>query len=437
MRRLLSILILCLACLSAGASTFITATVALTNTIWGTSNYNTLTVNGNTRHFTNQVADASTQILTNTTQSGSAANLLNQIATFPFSGVGLGQTAATNVVLKSAADTALTVSVSSGWATVAYVTNSFGTNISVVVPDVYTPQQKTNVYSGLMADINSDADTNRLAVSKLPANIGSTNPVFHGSATVTNDGSGSAVVITGSNVTAQSFTATGTGTNLIGLSRITNVAGGHFLFQPTGGPITNNDDASVFTNLPLVTSFDVPASELFSNNIGDGATLSFGAFGCITNVGQGAILWHTNGTSAVTNTVRFRKSLPWDWDGGTVKVGIVSVCSGTNSVLATNLVYAARAAAIPFGTGLTTPTFGSLARVTNNVAIGAWTNGVEGITAALTVGGSPSATNGILWEIQRHGGDGGDTETNYDAFILRLRVYYKSNTRTNFPASSP
>jgi hypothetical protein len=428
MRRFLTSL--CLAFLlpaAASASTFITATVALTNTIFGTSNYMTLTVNGNTRTFTNTVFVPATQILTNSTQSGSAANLLNHIAANPFSGVGLGQTATTNIVLKSA-DTALTVTVSTGWAVVSYVTNVFGgTNISVTVSDNYTATVKTNVYSGIAAMINSAYNTNPITKG-----VATTNPVFYGLLTVTNPATGNKVTITNG-----AITVTSSGTNLIGLSTFTNAHNGHFLFQGADGLVTNSDNAAPLTNLTILSSLDIPDANLFTNNLSGNATISWGNFDWMTNGGRAVILAHTNGTIAVTNIVRFRQELPWDWNSGTVKVGLQAVCSGTNSLVATNWVAAVRAASIVYGSDMGNPTWSTLVRLTNNIPIGAWTNSPEGITAAFAVGGTASPTNGIIWEIQRHGGDAGDTETNGNFFIWKIRVYFQRNTLTNYPASTP
>lgn len=434
-------LFLLLACLSTqAASTIIQLTITVTNSA-GTTNGQTLTINSDVRTWTNSVFNSATQILTNNTVSGAANNLITQIFQHPFTGLTIIGTTTSNLVLQTALNGASpSVSMSAGWGTFSLATNTITPAIVVRVPiEVETAAQRTNIASLVAAMINSDCNTNLLTKG-----IGSTNPVFFKSLAVTNPATGKYFFTTNGDgffsgsVTALQFTATGTGTNLIGTSHFNDVSNGYFLFQSsTLGVVTNYRNAETLTNLPTVTAIDVPIAEMFTNNLGDGASLTYGYLGWITNAGQGVFLAHTNGTDAVTNTVRFRKALPWDWNAGTVKVGIVSVCSGTNSLNATNLVYGVRAAALTQGTGLTTPTFGTLIRVTNNVAIGAWTNGAEGITAALTIGGSPTASSGILWEIQRHGADPGDTETNQAAFVSQVRIYYQSNTRTNFPTSSP
>jgi hypothetical protein len=160
-KRLIAILFLFALCLSAQAYVITTVTICFTNTAFGTSNYMTITANADTRKWTNQVFSASTQILTNSTQSGSASALFNHLAIYPFSGVSVGHTATTNVVLTSGRDAALAVTVSSGWATLITNTTTYVSNISVVVQDSYTQAEKTNVYSGLAADLLSSANTNR------------------------------------------------------------------------------------------------------------------------------------------------------------------------------------------------------------------------------------------------------------------------------------
>jgi len=165
MRRLFSILLLFALCLSADAYVITTVTINFTNTIWGVSNYNAVTVNGDSRTFTNQPAIPSVQVLTNNTQAGAAANLLTHIAIYPFTGVTAGQTATTNVVLTSSPGGTLNVTVSSGWATLVTNTYTYGvSNILVVVPDSYPAAEKTNVYSGLAADLLDNANTNRAAL---------------------------------------------------------------------------------------------------------------------------------------------------------------------------------------------------------------------------------------------------------------------------------
>ena len=242
MKRLLILAFLAVA-VGARASTYVTATVAFTNTA-GTTNGQTITCNADTRTFTNVVYVPTTQVKTNNTQNGSAANLLIHLASYPFSGVSVGQTATTNITLKSAANSTITVTLSAGWGAVTYQTNSYGTNIPVIVPWDFLPDaSKTNVDDGLIAILNSGKSTTTLNVGGLSG----VNALIHLKLTVTNDVD-SSTVITGTNVQAKAFVATATGTNQIGYSRFTNVVSG-FLYQPTDGPVTNSSDAGSMTNL--------------------------------------------------------------------------------------------------------------------------------------------------------------------------------------------
>lgn len=214
--------------------------------------------------------------------------------------------------------------------------------------------------------------------------------------------------------------------------------------QPFAGgngpfPIPASGLGPLLTNISMVRSVDIPIGAWTTNGVDStiASTITAAQLAAVTNNGDGAIFSHTNGTATITNCLRTRFSLPWDWDAGTVEVGLLCVCGATNSSVATNMVWAIRAAAISATDNATNLTFGSFVRVTNNIGTNAWVYGQEGITTALTVGNSPSTSKGILWEIQRHGADGGDTETNFPLFLAQVRVYYKTTSLTNFPTASP
>src|SRR5438045_2588448 len=90
MKYFRAILILLLTSCAVRGSTITTVTIAVTNAA-GTTNGQTLTVNSDVRTWTNNVVTAATQILTNSTQSGAAQNLLNQVALHPFNALQLFQ----------------------------------------------------------------------------------------------------------------------------------------------------------------------------------------------------------------------------------------------------------------------------------------------------------------------------------------------------------
>lgn len=351
MKRILSILVLLSLCFSARAYTITTITVSFTNTTTATVNGNTLTINGDTRTFTNSVFIPSSQIITNTAQNLSAANLQNHLADFPFANAKVGiPTSTTNVVIIGGTNIALTVSVSSGWAVVTAVTNSYGQDIAVIAPiNAYpNPAQWTNVASAIVDAINKWA--------------------------------------------------------------------------------TNSINASSETT-GQVTSVCIPMGAWFTNNVGDGITITAASAESVTNTGDGFAF-----SDVVTNAIRARFALPWDWDGGTVRVAIQAICTGTNSGPggATNVVFAVRAASNGLNDSAQQPTFGTAVWTTNHFGIGAYTNYLA-VTANLTVGNSPSPGKSILWEIQRLGSQAGDTETNVDMIVNQVDVFLKRTPTTIFP----
>jgi hypothetical protein len=164
-KRLVAITLLLLS-VRAGAQTYTltTCTVAITNTS-GTTNGQTITCNSDVRTWTNDVIVAASQVLTNNTQTGAAQNLLVALAANPFTGVAAYQTGTTNVVLRGAQNGVLTVTVSSGWATLTFVTNTYGLDIPVIIPhSVYTLQQQTNIISDLVNWLDQEQSTNLLNV---------------------------------------------------------------------------------------------------------------------------------------------------------------------------------------------------------------------------------------------------------------------------------
>jgi len=197
-----TLLILLLLCFTARAQVLITATVTVTNST-GTTNGQTIAMNGDTRRWTNSVFIPATQIRTNNTINGAAANLLNHLAVHAFSGLHLGLAGTTGVTLRSNA--AFTVTLSPGWASLAYVTNSSDEGQVFRVPfTLESAPRQTNAASGVAIALESSANTNR---GILPVGV---------------------------------LEAVGGGTNEFGktiFDDATNAAG--FLYQPSGGVVTN------------------------------------------------------------------------------------------------------------------------------------------------------------------------------------------------------
>lgn len=142
----------------AQSATIVTVTIAVTNTA-GTTNGQTLTVNSDVRTWTNNVVTAASQILTNSTQSGAAFNLLSQVALHPFNALQTFQSGLTNIVLRGTNNFTITATVSAGWATVSYVTNTVATAIVYRAPGAVEPAaQQTNLASDIAFQLSTSTN---------------------------------------------------------------------------------------------------------------------------------------------------------------------------------------------------------------------------------------------------------------------------------------
>jgi hypothetical protein len=159
MNRILLALLIFAAC-PALAVDRITASLSFTNAA-GTTNGQTITVNGNTRTWTNSVFLASSQVLTNSTASGAKTNLYNAAGLAPFSQVSLINQGSTNFDLVGNSGAALTVTLSAGYASVTYSTQTVTTMTGVRVPISGEPVGgiQTNIASLLVKGEN-DLSTN-------------------------------------------------------------------------------------------------------------------------------------------------------------------------------------------------------------------------------------------------------------------------------------
>lgn len=153
-------LMVCLLTSAATAADKITAMVSVTNAA-GTTNGQTITVNGNVRTWTNAVFVSSTQILTNSTAAGAKTNMYNQFALNQFLQVVQVDAGSTNFQLIGNSGLALTVTLSAGWGSVSYSTQMVSTPTPVRVPtSVEAAAVQTNVNSALLAAIRDPSDTN-------------------------------------------------------------------------------------------------------------------------------------------------------------------------------------------------------------------------------------------------------------------------------------
>lgn len=139
---------------AAPAQSLITATITITNTS-GTTNGQTITVNGDTRTWTTSVVFPLTQILTNNNIGGCATNLFNAAAAAPFANLSLAQLT-NGITLQTAPNGGMTVSLSPGWGSVTLSTNLLVTAFVVRMPiSVETAANQTNIATYLAQALES------------------------------------------------------------------------------------------------------------------------------------------------------------------------------------------------------------------------------------------------------------------------------------------
>ena len=142
--------LLCGAIAAQGQSNIISALVAVTNAA-GTTNGQTIIVNGDSRMWTNSVQSAS-QIFTNSTAAGAATNMFLAFADAPFSKVSMTWAASNAVNLVAAPGGAMSVALSLGWGLVTLSTNALTNAIPLRLPvTVESPANRTNLASMLAA----------------------------------------------------------------------------------------------------------------------------------------------------------------------------------------------------------------------------------------------------------------------------------------------
>jgi trimeric autotransporter adhesin len=193
------------------------------------------------------------------TGGGSKTNLFNQIALNPYALVTPVSTGSNSFQLIGAANAALVVSASAGWATVAYSTQAVSSAVSVRIPvTIESLTQQTNISSGLVAAVGSAANTNTIPESSKAAGelVGTNNAqTIYGSKLFTSSGT---VIQGGSIVGAASIGGT-----------VSNLSGGYW----TNGIIHN----VISTNLVNYgNAFQSPGSASGSQQFGFGALATAG-----------------------------------------------------------------------------------------------------------------------------------------------------------------
>jgi hypothetical protein len=174
----------------------------------------------------------------------------------------------------------------------------------------------------------------------------------------------------------------------------------------------------------------IPAGSFFSFNLLTPATNA--TFTSATNTSDA---WQFK--DSITNEIRARFALPWDWNGSTVQFQVTAFCTGTNHGTATNVVWAVAAAALGDGDNAGSPTFGTAIWVTNAIHTNSFIQR-SATTTAITVGNNPAGSKSILWQVQRLGAQGGDTLTNDALLLTEARIFFTRNlAMTNTVSASP
>jgi len=224
MRKFFAILCLLTAfCLPAVAQNRIAITITITNSPYPT-NGDTLTVNGDTRTWTNATPTA-TGILEDSSLGGCATNLFNAIANRSFTGpLVLSQPTSNSIYMIGSIGQAMAASLLTNWGSISYYTNTVISGVPVVIPISGEIQSATaiSVASGIVAGVNAYA-SNVFLNSLLPSGV------------ITNTNATIAGVKTNWNVG---------GTNAASWAYVTNdVTIGHDL-TTLSGDITSGNDLS-------------------------------------------------------------------------------------------------------------------------------------------------------------------------------------------------
>jgi hypothetical protein len=153
--------------LAAFAGDIITATVIVDSssvTNLNGTNAASITIDSDTRIWTNSVTSVSTQMLASTNTNTVAFRLLQHLRSYPFTDVS---TSATNlgVVLIGAEGAALSITISNSWATVTYRTNTVGTGIVYRAPrSIESATTRAIVDDDVITRVNN-ASTNTVTAS--------------------------------------------------------------------------------------------------------------------------------------------------------------------------------------------------------------------------------------------------------------------------------
>lgn len=340
--RALLFILLCFVGMSSHAATeIITAHVAITNAPLG--NTNTITVNASTRTWTNSVSSSLSTLIQQTNSIPySATNLWLQLGTYPASAQHvLIMTNGSNVVsLRGGVGEALSVSISAGWATLTFTTNTVSTPTYVVrVPfRLEGLQDQTNIASGVIEILQKSTNalgTNWVATSNLVNRYH--NQDVYGNKTWL-----------GTNSFTNSSWRGGT------IAQVTNLSG--YIGSLTNGYLTN-----VYAETFTVTNLYVPGA-------GSGS-IAIQAPGFTTDAsGQGAIAIGGAAVASGVNDVVIGSGAEGAWGNGVI-IGTGAAANATNQIVIGNGAVGAGANSIVLGNGAQSTTSNQVRLATSTYTV--------------------------------------------------------------------
>jgi hypothetical protein len=360
-KPVLTILILC-AIARIHASGLITASITVTN---ATTNGMTFAVGSDTRTFTNQVFNPATQVITNTdtTGCGGKTNLFQQIGLHQFSQLTPIDTGSNTFQLVGPCSYSFSVTVSAGYASVSYSTQTCLSATPVGIPfSAYyaNPNSATNVASQFATDFS---------------NYG-TNPIIQASPV------------------AKQLLGTSNTQSVVGQKTFSNtnsVWNGQIVASPSIGGTVSNLSAGQWTNATLenptstnLVNYGNAISSPFMNGV---QSEQFGAGAHATNddslaVGDGALAYGPN-TIAV---------------GATASAGnfdsAMAVGAGTDAE--GNSAAAIGSGANAFGGNATALGVNAVAQGDGTTAIGSGAHAAFTNSTAVGQGATTTATNQVM-----------------------------------------
>jgi hypothetical protein len=381
-KKFILCLVLCSAGLGARAADIISAVIAVTNSA-GTTNGQTLSVNSDTRTWTNNVFLPASQILTNSAIGGAATNLYNAVTVTRFTGLSLARSGTNGITLQTAPGGSLSVTLSAGWGSVVLSTNSTSPTVGVRVPyGAEAAAQQTNITSGIAAMVNANQNTNALS---------ETAPAMANLAGLTK-----AQTITGATIisNASDIYYLGKISNSAAISgNIAGVTNGYWWNGALAGlPVSTN---LVNYGLPFYSVGDTSTDENYGSGseAGGGGSLAVGRnstalFGASMAIGPGA-------TAGAYSSIAIGNSSTAQ-NTNDIAIGITATAAGTNSIAigrnATVTAGHTNSAAIGYGAATTAAnqimlgSAGISVRVNNALSVGAGATFANGVTNLQTSG---------------------------------------------------